>query len=107
MGCQFKGFALPQGIQRSDVAGRDVTNHLKLLLRKNGSNLHTSAEMEIVKKIKEEKCFVAFNIEKSENEARDETDPPSLTHFQMVKSLKSVLKSLKLQRYYSTHLLLV
>lgn len=72
----YEGFALPQGIQRSDVAGRDVTNHLKLLLRKNGSNLHTSAEMEIVKKIKEEKCFVAFNIEKSENEARDETDPP-------------------------------
>ena len=29
----YEGFALPHSIMRSDVAGRDVTRYLKLLLR--------------------------------------------------------------------------
>lgn len=38
---------------RVDVAGRDVTRYLRLLLRKEGFNSHTTAEFEIVKTIKE------------------------------------------------------
>ena len=47
------GFALPHAVQRIDVAGRDVTEYLQLLLRKAGHNFSTSAEMEVVKDIKE------------------------------------------------------
>lgn len=71
----YEGFALPHAIQRSDVAGRDVTEHLQLLLRKGGANLHTSAELEIVKNIKEDKCYVAFDIGKAEAEAKEDSDP--------------------------------
>ena len=35
------------------LAGRDVSRYLQLLLRKEGHNFHTSAELEIVKTIKE------------------------------------------------------
>lgn len=49
----YEGFAMPHSIMRSDVAGRDVTKYLQLLLRKEGCNFHTSAELEIVKTIKE------------------------------------------------------
>ncbi len=35
------------------ISGRDVTRYLRLLLRKEGHNFHTSAEQEIVKTIKE------------------------------------------------------
>ena len=49
----YEGFALPHSIMRVDVAGRDVTRYLQLLLRKEGYNFHTSAEMEVVKQIKE------------------------------------------------------
>ena len=52
----FKGFSLPHAIERIDLAGRDITEHLLLLLRKNGVKFHTSAEFEIVKKIKENSC---------------------------------------------------
>ena len=47
-----------------DVAGRDVTDRLQLLLRRGGYSLTTSAEREIVRKIKEDSCYVAFNPEK-------------------------------------------
>jgi centractin len=48
------------------VAGRDVTEHLMLLLRKAGYVFHTSAEREVVRTIKEQACYVAFNPSKEE-----------------------------------------
>jgi len=71
----YEGFALPESIQRTDVAGRDVTDYLQELLQQGGHNLHTSAELEIVKDIKEKICYVAFNIEKAEADAWDELEP--------------------------------
>ena len=49
----YEGFAMPHSIMRVDVAGRDVTRYLQLLLRKEGHHFHTTAELEIVKTIKE------------------------------------------------------
>jgi len=50
----YEGFTLPNSITRIDVGGRDVTQYLSTLLRKNsGVQLTTSAEMEVVKDIKE------------------------------------------------------
>ena len=46
-------------IQRVDVAGRDVTRYLNLLLRKEGHIFHRSSEFEIVRDIKEQICQVA------------------------------------------------
>lgn len=48
-----EGFALPHAMTRSEVAGRDITSYLQLLLRKSGHHFHTTAEFEIVKDIKE------------------------------------------------------
>jgi centractin len=47
---------------------RDVTDHLQLLLRKSGHHLHTSAEREVVRTIKEKTCYVALNPVKEEKE---------------------------------------
>ena len=49
----YEGFSLPHSIMRSDVAGRDVTKYLQLLLRKEGFIFKTSSEFEIVRQIKE------------------------------------------------------
>lgn len=49
-----------------DVAGRDVTRYLRLLLRKEGTNFHRSSEFEIVREIKERICYVATNAAKEE-----------------------------------------
>lgn len=62
----YEGFAMPHAVTRMDVAGRDVTEHLMLLLRKAGYVFHTSAEREVVRTIKEQACYVAFNPSKEE-----------------------------------------
>eukprot|EP00823_Brevimastigomonas_motovehiculus_P003394 TRINITY_DN2056_c0_g1_i1.p1 TRINITY_DN2056_c0_g1~~TRINITY_DN2056_c0_g1_i1.p1 ORF type:complete len:382 (+),score=63.79 TRINITY_DN2056_c0_g1_i1:61-1206(+) len=70
----FEGFVMQHAVSRIDVAGRDITEYLQLLLRKAGHIFHTSSEIEIVKTIKEKSCFVAYNIEKSEKEEAEETE---------------------------------
>ena len=62
----YEGYALPHSIERTDLAGRDVTRYLRLLLRKEGTDLHTTAEFEIVRQIKERSCFVSCNLQKTE-----------------------------------------
>lgn len=59
---------MPAAIRRIDVAGRDVTEHLQVLLRKSGAIFHTSAEKEVVRLIKEKTCFVALDPRKEEKE---------------------------------------
>ncbi|KAJ3294635.1 Actin-2 [Borealophlyctis nickersoniae] len=70
----YEGFAMPHAIRRVDVAGRDVTDHLQLLLRKAGHHFHTTAEKEVVRIIKEKSCYLALNPTKEENEASAKYD---------------------------------
>jgi centractin len=76
----YEGFILPHAVTRIDVAGRDITEYLQLLLRKAGHNFHTSAELEVVKDIKEKICFVAFNIEKVEKEDSEDFVEPEASY---------------------------
>uniref|UniRef100_A0A914WPE1 Uncharacterized protein n=3 Tax=Plectus sambesii TaxID=2011161 RepID=A0A914WPE1_9BILA len=62
----FEGFAMQHSIQRIDVAGRDVTRYLRLLLRKEGADFHRSSEFEIVRQIKEKACYLSANPSKEE-----------------------------------------
>lgn len=62
----YEGYALPHSIERTDLAGRDVTRYLRLLLRKEGTDLHTTAEFEIVRQIKERSCFISLSPNKGE-----------------------------------------
>ncbi|KAI0015274.1 actin-related protein, ARP1 class [Xylariomycetidae sp. FL0641] len=64
----YEGFAIPSSIQRIDVAGRDVTEHLQMLLRKSGYVFHTSAEKEVVRLVKEAVSYVALNPKMEEKE---------------------------------------
>ncbi|KAI9138152.1 actin-2 [Paraphysoderma sedebokerense] len=64
----YEGFAMPHAIRRIDVAGRDITTHLQLLLRKSGYHFHTSSEREVIRTIKEKCCYVALNPVKEEKE---------------------------------------
>lgn len=45
-----------------------MTDHLQLLLRKSGHYLHTSAEKEVVRTIKEKTCYLALNPAKEEKD---------------------------------------
>ncbi|CAO3610187.1 unnamed protein product [Cunninghamella echinulata] len=70
----YEGFAVPHAIRRIDIAGRDVTEYLQLLLRKSGYNFHTTAEKEVVRIIKEKTCYVALNPAKEEKDTSGKMD---------------------------------
>jgi centractin len=55
----YEGYALPHAVLRSDLGGRDVTERLALLLRKQGTVLRSGAELESVAAMKEQACFVS------------------------------------------------
>lgn len=68
----YEGFTIPHAVQRMDVAGRDVTEYLQLLLRKAGHVFHTSAEFETVKAIKEKCCRVVSTDKEMKGDKNDE-----------------------------------
>ncbi|XP_047674141.1 uncharacterized protein LOC113661155 isoform X2 [Tachysurus fulvidraco] len=59
----FDGYCLSHAIQRFNLAGNDITLQLKQLLTEQGVCMRTSAEMELVREMKEKCCFVALNYE--------------------------------------------
>jgi len=55
----FEGFSIPHAVEKMDIAGRTLTTYLQKLLLEQGHTFTSSAEMEIVKNIKEELCYVS------------------------------------------------
>jgi centractin len=61
----YEGLTIPHAIMRMDLGGRNVTEYLQKLLRRNtGYSFHTSSEFEIVRTIKEQCCSVVLNPNK-------------------------------------------
>lgn len=60
----YEGYSLPHAVLRIDLAGRDLTQYLAKLLMQRGHSFSTSAELEIVRDIKQQLCFVAEDYEK-------------------------------------------
>jgi centractin len=56
----YEGYSIPNSYLRFDFGGRDVTEYLQTLLRRQGYSFNTTAEFQIVKKIKEQLCYMVI-----------------------------------------------
>jgi len=77
----YEAYSLQHAISRMDLAGRDLTNWLKDILTESGITLSSTAELEIVKEIKEKKCYVALDYESELKEF--ESGDSKTTEFEM------------------------
>lgn len=55
----YEGYCLPHAIQRLDIAGRDLTEHMTRLITETNPGFTSSSEREIIKEIKEDLCFIS------------------------------------------------
>jgi len=67
----YEGFSIPHAVSRIQLAGRDLTQFMAKLLTERGYNFVSTAELEIVRDIKEKTCFVAIDYEAAMKQAQD------------------------------------
>lgn len=70
----YEGYAMPHAVDRSNLAGRDLTDHLMKLMAERGNAMSTSGEREIVRDIKEKCCYVAEDFEEELAKAEKSAD---------------------------------
>lgn len=70
----YEGYCIPHAIEKMEIAGRVLTDWMQKLLLGTGESFTSSAELEIVKDIKEKSSFVAQNYDQELADANNSSD---------------------------------
>merc|ERR1719410_540138 len=77
----YEGCSLPHAIYRMDLAGRDLTEYLMLLIAEGGYSFTTEAEREFVCDVKEKLSYIALDFETEMQEAGGSADKEKTYEF--------------------------
>jgi actin-related protein 2 len=69
----FEGFPLYDQVKRLNVAGRHITEYLIKLLLIRGYAFNSSADFETVREIKEQLCYISYDLKKDRKLAQETT----------------------------------
>jgi actin-related protein len=71
----FEGYSVPHAVQKNLIAGRAITDHMTNLLQMEGITTQggQSAWKQIVKKMKEQLCYISLNLEEEKGKASSST----------------------------------
>mgnify|MGYP000873075169 CR=1 FL=1 len=69
----YEGMVMNTAVERLNLAGRHVTNYLVRLLMLRGYAFNSSADFETVRDIKENVCFVSYDVKKDRALANETT----------------------------------
>lgn len=69
----YDGFPLTDQVKRLNVAGRHITEYLIKLLLIRGYAFNSSADFETVREIKEDLCYVSYDLKKDRKLAQETT----------------------------------
>ena len=70
----YEGYCIPHAIEKMEIAGRVLTNWMQKLLLGTGESFTSTAELEIVKDIKEKTAFVAQDYDAELAAAQNSTE---------------------------------
>jgi actin-related protein len=72
----FEGYSIPHAVHKNLIAGRAITSHMVNLLQADGVTTTggASAWAQIVKKMKEDLCYVTLNAEEEKGKASSSTE---------------------------------
>lgn len=69
----YEGFTLPHLTRRLDIAGKDITRYLIKLLLLRGYAFNHTADFETVRMLKENLCYIGYDIEMEQRLALETT----------------------------------
>jgi actin-related protein len=72
----YEGFSIPHAVKKNYIAGRTITSHLVNLLTADGIAEvgGKSAWAQIIRKIKEDICFVSLDVAADKAKAKESTE---------------------------------
>ena len=74
----YEGFSFPHCVKRLDLAGRDLTEYLGVLMQKRGFTFTSSSEKDILGEIKEKLCYCALSLSEAKKMAEVDGDHEKL-----------------------------
>ena len=69
----YEGYAFPHAILKMNLAGKDLTEYFSKLLTERSILLHSTAEKDTIREIKEKLCYVSLDYESELRESQKST----------------------------------